>query len=122
MHAPDILVLEGLNVLQPAPTGGVAVSDFIDFSVYVDAEEADIVTWFVNRAVAFRKTADDPLSYFRTFASLSDEQFREMARQVWDTVNGPNLRRNIAPTRPRASVILRKGPGHHIESVRLRRI
>lgn len=125
LHAPDILVLEGLNVLQPASVedeGAVAVSDFIDFSVFVDADERDIVRWFVDRAIAFRSTAADPQSYFKVFSGLSDTEFRAMARQVWDTVNGPNLRQNIAPTKPRATVILRKGPAHRVESVRLRKI
>lgn len=122
MHCPDILVLEGLNVLQPAPVGSMGVSDFIDFSVYVDAAEDDIVHWFVERALTFRTTAEDPRSYFKLFKGLSDEEFRTMARQVWDTINGPNLRQNIAPTRPRATVILQKGPDHHIETVRIRRV
>lgn len=128
IHRPDILILEGLNVLQPAPLGrdgrsGLAVSDFIDFSVYVDADEPTIRDWYIERAVNFRRrVADDPESYFKVYNGLSDEQFQIEAGRVWDIINGPNLRENIAPTKPRATVILKKEAGHHIESVRIRKI
>ncbi len=126
-HNPDILILEGLNVLQPAVVGpdgraGISVSDFMDFSVYVDADEADIERWFVERAVDFRAHADDPDSFFKVFAALSDADYEAEAHRVWDAINGPNLHNNIAPTKPRATVILRKGPDHLIQSVRIRKI
>ena len=127
IHNPDIVILEGLNVLQPAVVGpdghtGLTVGDFMDFSVFVDADEADIERWFVERAVAFRASADDPDSFFKTYAGLSDEEYRSEARKVWEAINGPNLRDNIAPTKPRATAILRKGSDHRIESVRIRKI
>ena len=125
---PDILVLEGLNVLQP-PTwpgdGGdaLAVGDFLDFSVYVDAAEAHIRDWFVQRFLHLRSTAfQDPASFFRQYAGLSDDAAADFGGTVWDEINGPNLRQNIAPTRQRATVILRKGPDHNVETVRIRKI
>lgn len=128
IHHPDIVIIEGLNVLQPAVVGpdgrtGITVGDFMDFSVFVDADESDIERWFVDRAVAFRASAeDDPDSFFKTYAGLSDEEYRAEAKNVWDAINGPNLRENIAPTKPRATAILRKGSDHRIESVRIRKI
>lgn len=128
IHRPDILILEGLNVLQPAGTGrsersSVAVSDFIDFSVYVDAEESDIERWYTERQLVYlREAAADGSSFFRDYAGTSDEDFRALAHQVWARTNGPNLRSNIAPTRPRATVILRKGPDHRISTVRIRKV
>lgn len=122
---PDILILEGLNVLQQNhSTGGdLTVSDFFDFSVYVDAAEADIRTWFVDRFMALRTTAfRDPSSYFRNYANLSDAEARQQALEVWETINKPNLIENIEPTRERATAILRKGPNHVISEVRIRRI
>src|SRR5206468_6341549 len=101
---PDILVLEGLNVLQAGSRGDGAVpevflSDFFDFSVYVDAAEPDIQRWYVDRFLALRRTAfRDASAYFHRFAGLSDEQAQETALAIWDSVNGPNLRSNIAPT------------------------
>lgn len=128
IHSPDILILEGLNVLQPARAGhgdrsSVAVSDFIDFSVYVDADEADIERWYVERQIAYRREAVfEESSFFRAYSHLSDEEFRDLAHRVWARTNRPNLRENIAPTRPRATVILRKGPDHRISTVRIRKI
>jgi len=127
---PDILILEGLGVLHTgvAPTRGpngpqVFVSDFFDFSLYLDADEKDIVRWFVERFLTFRETAfKDPRSYFRKFARLSDADARTMARQVWREINGPNLKQNILPTRGRADLILEKGPDHAVRRVLLRRL
>ena len=123
----DILVLEGLNVLQPASwppmdgQGALAVSDFIDFSVYVDADEAAIREWFVQRFLQLRSTAfTDPSSFFRQYAILDDSAARAEAQQIWDEINGLNLRQFIAPTKPRATVILRKDANHRVKSVQLR--
>jgi type I pantothenate kinase len=125
---PDILVVEGLNVLQPArlPRDGKAipfVSDFFDFSIYLDADEADLHRWYVNRFLRLRHTAfRDPLSYFRKYAELSEDEAIETANGLWTGINLPNLRDNIVPTRQRASLILRKGASHRIEEVALRRL
>jgi len=125
---PDILVLEGLNVLQPPvwPSPGQAdaltVADLLDFSVYVDAAEENIRDWFVQRFLQLRSRAfADPASFFRQYADLDDATAIGMALKIWDAVNGPNLRANIAPTRQRATIILRKGANHGVESVRIRR-
>jgi type I pantothenate kinase len=126
VRQPDILIVEGLNVLQTGtdPEGrDVFVSDFFDFSIYVDAEEEDIKRWYVERFRTLRSTAfTDPRSYFHRYASLDDDEADRTARLVWDTINGPNLRENIAPTRSRADLILRKGSEHLVEHVRLRRL
>ena len=124
----DILILEGLNVLQPARmradgTSGLAVSDFFDFSVYVDADDDDVRDWYVHRFLALRDTAfRDPRSYFTRYADLSQEQAVRQAQYVWDTINGPNLRQNIRPTRGRATAILRKDSDHRVEWVRIRKL
>jgi type I pantothenate kinase len=128
VHRPDILLLEGLNVLQPAQAprvGGaaLAVSDFIDFSVYVDADQADIRRWYVNRFLRLRETAfRDPESYFRRYAALDEAAAIARAQSIWAEINGPNLERNIMPTRGRASLVLRKGPGHDVTGIRLRKV
>jgi len=125
---PDILIVEGLNVLQPArmPKDGTAipfVSDFFDFSVYIDADEADLHRWYVNRFLRLRHTAfRDPLSYFRRYAELAEAEAIEIAEGLWNRINLVNLQENIVPTRQRASLILKKGPSHRIESVALRRL
>jgi type I pantothenate kinase len=125
---PDILIVEGLNVLQPArmPKDGKAipfVSDFFDFSIYLDADEDDLHRWYVNRFLRLRHTAfRDPLSYFRKFAELDEEEAIGVAEGLWTRINLLNLRENILPTRQRASLILRKGPSHRIEEVALRRL
>jgi len=123
---PDILIVEGLNVLQTGtdPEGrDVFVSDFFDFSLYVDADEADIKRWYVERFRTLRSTAfADPRSYFHRYAGLTDDEADRTARMVWDTINGPNLRENIAPTRSRADLILRKGADHLVDHVQLRRL
>ena len=125
VHRPDILLLEGLNVLQPAPPGraALAVSDFIDFSVYVDAATSDIRRWYVDRFLRLRETAfRDPDSYFRRYAALDTEQAVARAESIWAEINGPNLERNILPTRGRASLVLRKGTDHNVTGVRLRKV
>ena len=123
-HRPDILLLEGLNVLTPAPTGAAAaVSDFIDFSVYVDAAPPDIRRWYVQRFRKLRETAfQDPSSYFRRYAAMDEAAAVARAEEIWEQINGPNLERNIAPTRDRANLVLCKGPGHDVTRVRLRKL
>jgi type I pantothenate kinase len=126
VRQPDILIVEGLNVLQTGTDperGEVFVSDFFDFSIYVDADEEDIKRWYVERFRTLRSTAfTDPRSYFHRYAELTDDEADRTARMVWDTINGPNLRENIAPTRSRADLILRKGSDHLVEHVQLRRL
>jgi len=128
VHKPDILLLEGLNVLQPAQpsrVGGaaLAVSDFIDFSVYVDAATADIRRWYVDRFLSLRETTfRNPDSYFRRFADLGTEAATARAEGIWEDINGPNLEHNIRPTRGRASLVLRKGPDHNVTGIRLRKV
>ena len=118
MDRPDILVVEGLNVLQAGRRSDgsapeVFLSDFFDFSVYVDAAEADIQRWYVDRFLALRRTAfQDTTAFFHRFAALTDEQARETALGIWAAVNGPNLRSNIAPTRSRARLVLQKATDH----------
>ncbi|HWF11394.1 MAG TPA: type I pantothenate kinase [Bryobacteraceae bacterium] len=125
---PDAVIIEGLNILQTgsatrAPNPRVFVSDFFDFSVYVDADEEVIRQWYENRLLTFRESAfRDPASYFHHYASLSVDETRQVAEEIWRTINGRNLVENILPTRERADLILRKAPDHSVESVRLRRI
>ncbi|MDB5558178.1 MAG: type pantothenate kinase [Enterovirga sp.] len=125
---PDILIVEGLNVLQPArlPRDGAAipfVSDFFDFSVYLDADEEDLHRWYLARFLRLRNTAfRDPLSYFRKYADLSEAEAIDFAEGLWNRINLVNLNENILPTRQRASLILRKGASHRIEQVALRRL
>ena len=125
---PDILILEGLNVLQTSRLprdGRVApfVSDFFDFSIYLDADEAEVRRWYVERFLSLRGTAfQDPKSYFHRYAALSDQEAREIALSLWTRINLVNLFDNILPTRPRADLIINKGADHSIEKVALRRI
>lgn len=125
---PDILIVEGLNVLQPArmPRDGEAVpfvSDFFDFSIYIDADPTIIENWYVERFMRLRRTAfRDPAAYFHRYAALTDIEARAKAREIWETINLANLQENILPTRQRARLILRKGPDHRIESVALRKL
>jgi len=124
---PDILIVEGLNVLQPASGreyGSVlAVSDYFDVSIYVDANAADIRRWYVDRFLSLRATSfAQPDSYFHGYASLTDEEASTRAGEIWDVINAPNLEQNIAPTRNRATIILRKGPDHAVETVHLRKL
>lgn len=125
---PDILVVEGLNVLQAGHRSDgtvpeVFLSDFFDFSVYVDASETDIQQWYVDRFLALRRTAfADEDAYFHRFAALSDEEARATALAIWAQVNGPNLRDNIAPTRSRARLVLQKAGDHQVRRVLLRKL
>ncbi|WP_082801612.1 type I pantothenate kinase [Herbidospora cretacea] len=120
---PDILIVEGLNVLQPAPPTALAVNDYFDFSIYVDARVEDIRGWYVDRFHKLRRTAfADPKSYFRHIAELSEDEATVFARNVWRDINERNLVENIAPTRGRAGLILQKGPDHSIRRIRLRRV
>jgi len=119
VHWPDIVIVEGLNVLQ---TGGrLQVSDFFDFSIYVDAAEADIERWYVERFQLLRETVfQDPASYFHRYAGLTPEQAAETAHGIWSSINEVNLRENIVPTRDRGHLVLGKGPDHRVREVRLR--
>jgi type I pantothenate kinase len=125
---PDILIVEGLNVLQPArlPKDGEAipfVSDFFNFSIYIDADPQLIEAWYVTRFMRLRQTAfRDPAAYFHRYAQLSPDEARSKALEIWRTVNEMNLYENILPTRQRSRLILRKSANHRIESVALRRI
>ncbi len=125
---PDIVVVEGLNVLQPARARedgktGLAVSDFFDFSVYVDAAKEDVRQWYCDRFLRLRETAfRDPHSYFAKYADLSEDEALEESHRIWDTINGPNLEQNILPTRSRATLVLRKAQDHSIRWVRLRKL
>jgi type I pantothenate kinase len=125
---PDILIVEGVNVLQTGrlPRDGRAVpvvSDFFDFSVYLDAEEALLRQWYVRRFLALRGTAfADPKSYFNRYALLSDDEAVATATAIWERTNLANLEDNILPTRPRATLILKKGADHQVQTVALRRL
>lgn len=125
---PDILIVEGLNVLQPArlPKNGEAipfVSDFFDFSIYIDADPDVIERWYINRFMRLRKTAfRDPAAYFHKYAHLTDDEALVRARDIFRSINKKNLMENILPTRQRARLILTKGPDHSVETVALRRL
>jgi type I pantothenate kinase len=128
VRQPNIVILEGLNVLQ-TPDGArqrtlhTFVSDFFDFSIYIDAREQDIEDWYVRRFLTWRDTAfKDPASYFRRYGDLPDSEAIGTARQIWQEINGPNLRENIAPTRERARLVLVKDADHSIQQIRLRRL
>ena len=125
---PDVLIVEGLNVLQ-APRvradgrTGLAVSDFFDFSVYVDARTEDIKRWYVDRFLGLRETMfRDPSSYFHRYAGLTDEQARETASGIWESINERNLVDNVVTTRGRANLVLSKGEDHSVRRVRLRKL
>jgi type I pantothenate kinase len=128
IERPDILIVEGLNVLQAGrlPKDGKAVpfvSDFFDFSVYLDAEEAVLETWYVNRFLTLRGTSfSDPKSYFHRYARLSDAEAVATATSIWERINLVNLHENILPTRQRAHLILKKSESHLVEQVALRRL
>ena len=121
---PDVLIVEGLNVLQPAGGGNrLAVSDLFDFSVYVDARASDIERWYVERFLKLQRGAfADPNSYFHRYASLTEEEARAQALSIWHAINEPNLLQNIRPTRSRASLVLRKDADHAVSSVLLRKL
>ena len=121
---PDILILEGLNVLQPNrnQANELFVSDFVDFSIYVDAEEDLLKEWYIHRFLKFRQSAfSDPNSYFKHYANLSEQEAVTTAGKIWDEINGLNLKENILPTRERADLILKKGANHEVELVTLRK-
>ena len=126
VRQPDVLIVEGLNVLQPARTTGrsnVAVSDYFDFSIYVDARTADIRRWYVERFLSLRSTAfAQPGAYFGRYVGLSDDEATGVAGQIWDDINAPNLVQNISPTRARATLVLCKDADHRITGVRLRKL
>ena len=118
---PDILILEGLNVLQTGPT--LMISDLFDFSLYVDARVEDIEHWYVSRFLAMRSTSfANPDSHFHHYAALGDQQAVAAARDIWRSINRPNLIENILPTRPRATLVLRKDADHSINRLRLRKL
>ena len=129
LERPDIVILEGLNVLQTRHTYGSAsnlellVSDFFDFSIYVDAEEQDVKKWYVDRFLVFCQTAfRNPQSFFKKYSELSREDAIETASKIWDEINAVNLRQNIDPTKYHAHLILRKGPDHEVTNVFMRKI
>ena len=124
VNQPDILILEGLNVLQTGSrkTGQVFVSDFVDFSIYVDADESLLKEWYIRRFLKLRQSAfTDPNSYFKHYAQLSEQESIQTASDIWNNINGLNLRENILPTRERANLILTKGADHVVEWVKLRK-
>ena len=124
---PDILIVEGLNILQPGdlPKDGKPIlfaSDFIDFSIYIDATNDDLLTWFIERFHRLRETAfKDPNSFFHRFSKLSDQEAIDLATEIWNSINRPNLVENILPTRGRADLVLTKGADHTIHHVALRK-
>ena len=123
VQQPDIVILEGLNMLQVGSGATEFVSDYFDYSIYVDADEADIRQWYVQRFFALRETVfQDPNSFFQHFAHLTDDEAEETAIGIWNSINGLNLRENIAPTKERASLIVRKDADHRVTEVRLRRL
>ncbi|MFF5445992.1 type I pantothenate kinase [Streptomyces sp. NPDC012888] len=128
VRRPDILIVEGLNVLQPALPGKdgrtrVGLADYFDFSVYVDARAEDIERWYLNRFRKLRETAfQNPHSYFRKYTQVSEEEALEYAQTMWRTVNRPNLLENVAPTRGRANLVVRKGPDHKVQRLSLRKL
>lgn len=128
VQRPDILIVEGLNVLQPALPGKdgrtrLGLADFFDFSVYVDARTEDIEKWYLGRFRKLRQTAfQNPFSYFRKYTQVSEDEALDYARMIWRTVNKPNLQQNVAPTRGRANLVLRKGPDHKVQRLSLRKL
>jgi len=123
---PDIAIIEGLNVLQvgrPSEAATEFVSDYFDFSIYIDADEAHIEEWYVQRFMKLRETVfQNPDSFFRHFAELSPDEAVDTAKFIWRDINGKNLRENIAPTKSRADLLLRKGKDHRVNEVSLRRL
>lgn len=123
VRQPDILILEGLNVLQVGDESNEFVSDYFDFSIYIDADESAIETWYVERFQTLRETVfRDPDSFFKMYAHLTDAEAVEVARTIWREINGKNLVENIAPTKSRASLIVEKGRDHRVSGVQLRRL
>lgn len=124
VRRPDVVIVEGLNVLSPPPSpNDVAVSDLFDFSIYVDADETEIAKWYVSRFLALRQGAfSNPHSFFNVFAELSDDEAVTTALGYWNDINLPNLRENVEPTKHRATLVLRKAADHAVESVQLRKL
>ena len=123
VRQPDILIIEGLNVLQTGSSTTEFVSDYFDFSIYIDAIESDIENWFIERFQTLRKTIfQDPNSFFKHFADLTEEQAISLAHEIWVAINGKNLQENIAPTRARASLVLHKGADHKVNAIHLRKL
>ncbi|MCX6515228.1 MAG: type I pantothenate kinase [Actinobacteria bacterium] len=123
VHQPDILIIEGLNVLQVGSEANEFVSDYFDFSIYIDADEPDIEQWYIERFQKLRETVfRDPDSFFQNFAHLTDEEGINIARGIWREINGKNLVDNIEPTKSRASLIVAKGADHRVTNVHLRRL
>lgn len=123
VHQPDILIVEGLNVLQVGSDAMEFVSDYFDFSIYIDAVESDIENWYIERFLALRQTVfSNPDSFFTHFAKLTDEEAVQVARGIWREINGKNLSDNIAPTRARASLVMQKDANHRVTEVHLRKL
>lgn len=124
VRRPDVIIVEGLNVLAPAPNPhDIAVSELFDFSIYVDADHDHIAQWYVNRFLALREAAfSNPNSFFKVFADISDDEAVARALGYWNDINLPNLVENVEPTRHRAKLVLRKAADHTVETVRLRKL
>jgi type I pantothenate kinase len=123
VDSPDIVILEGLNVLQTGAAAPLFVSDFFDFSIYVDASVEHLRDWYVQRFLHLRETVfQDPVSYFHRFAGLSEDEAMARSLSIWREINEVNLRENIEPTRERATLILEKGENHAVQRVRLRKL
>jgi type I pantothenate kinase len=123
IRQPDILILEGLNVLQAGGVRSEFVSDYFDYSIYIDADESDIEQWYIERFMKLRETVfQDPQSYFRHFSTLDDDEAGVVARGIWRDINGKNLSENILPTRERAALILHKEADHRVSFVQLRKL
>jgi type I pantothenate kinase len=124
IHHPDVLIVEGLNVLQaPGQGQDLALSDFFDFKIYVDAATEDVTEWFLNRFYKLRESAfTDPASFFHRYSEMPTDKALARANEIWNTINLPNLTENILPTRSRATLVLKKGKNHAVESVLLRKL
>ena len=124
VDSPDVVIVEGLNVLQPPALGQeVALSDYFDFKIYVDAETREIEKWYLNRFQELRNSAfQDPASYFHRYVEMGEAEAFDRAREIWRSINLPNLQQNIISTRSRATLVLQKGPEHRVERVLLRKI
>jgi type I pantothenate kinase len=120
-HSPDVVIIEGVNVLDTTFGQSPFVADILDYSVYIDADEEDIERWYVRRFVSLCQLArGDRDSFYRHFAEMSTEQIERLAERVWRDINGPNLRASVLPTRTRAELILEKGPDHAVRRIRIR--